>query len=100
LIDLLGGNILIEAKYKASEEVQIQLTKAVALENSRGSIIAAQKAGQATKTTGTRPRSGSESKSETELVNALATATDAVSVAANVLASSPPARRLRRQLYT
>jgi hypothetical protein len=31
LIDLLGGNIPIEAEYKASKEVQIQLAKAVAL---------------------------------------------------------------------
>jgi hypothetical protein len=33
LIELLGGNILMEAEYKAGKEVQIQLTKAVALEN-------------------------------------------------------------------
>jgi hypothetical protein len=45
LIDLLGSNILMEAEYKAGKEVQIQLTKAVALENNRGSITAAQKAG-------------------------------------------------------
>jgi hypothetical protein len=41
LIELLGGNILMEAEYKAGIEVQIQLTKAVALENNRGSITAA-----------------------------------------------------------
>ena len=41
LINLLGLNILIEAEYKAGKEVQIQLTKAVALENNRGSITAA-----------------------------------------------------------
>jgi hypothetical protein len=45
LIELLGGNIPMEAKYKAGKEVQIQLTKAVALENNWGSISAAQKAG-------------------------------------------------------
>ena len=33
LIELLGSNILIEAEYKARKEVQIQLTKEVALEN-------------------------------------------------------------------
>jgi hypothetical protein len=38
LIELLGGNIPIEAEYKAGKEVQIQLAKAVALENNRGSI--------------------------------------------------------------
>jgi len=52
LIELLGGNILIEAEYKAGKKVQIQLTKVVALENNRGSITAAQKAGRATKTMG------------------------------------------------
>ena len=71
LIDLLGGNIPMEAEYKAGKEVQIQLTKAVALENNHGSITAAQKAGRKTKTT--RLRSGSESESEsgleTELVD-------------------------------
>jgi hypothetical protein len=45
LINLLGSNILMEAEYKAGKEVQIQLTKAVALENNCGSITAAQKAG-------------------------------------------------------
>ena len=44
LIELLGGNIPMEVEYKAGKEVQIQLTKAVALENNRGSITAAQKA--------------------------------------------------------
>jgi hypothetical protein len=87
----------MEAEYKAGKEVQIQLARAVALENNRGSIAAAQKR---TKTTGTGLGSGSE----TELVNALATATNAVSTAADVLASSPPTRRLnpqlRRQLFT
>jgi hypothetical protein len=98
LIELLGGNILIEVEYKAGKEIQIQLTKAVALENNRGSITAAQKAGRATKTTG--PGSESRSGSETEQGNALATATSAlamatsaVSAAANVLESSPPIRR-------
>jgi hypothetical protein len=98
----------MEAEYKAGKEVQIQLAKAVALENNRGSITAAQKAGRATKTTGLGSRS--ESRSETELVNALAVATNAVSTAANVLEISPPIRRpvqnsspplrLRRQLFT
>jgi hypothetical protein len=32
LIEPLGGNIQMEAGYKASKEVQIQLTKAVVLE--------------------------------------------------------------------
>ena len=41
LINLLGLNILMEAEYKAGKEVQIQLTKAVALKNNRGSITAA-----------------------------------------------------------
>jgi hypothetical protein len=112
LIELLGGNIPMEAEYKAGKEVQIQLTKAVALENNRGSITAAQKAGRATKTTGlgSGSGSGSESGSETELVNALAITTNAVSTAAGVLESSPlirqpvqnssPPPRLRRQLFT
>jgi len=52
LIKLLGGNILIEAECKAGKEIQIQLIKAVALENNRGSITAVQKASRATKTTG------------------------------------------------
>ena len=43
LIELLGGTIPMEAEYKAGKEVQVQLTKAVALENNRGSITAAQK---------------------------------------------------------
>ena len=72
LIQLLGGNIPMEAEYKAGKEVQIQLAKAVALENNRGSITTAQKAGRATKPIGLG--SGSESGSETELVNALAIA--------------------------
>jgi len=71
----------MEAEYKASKEVQIQLTKAVALENNRGSITAAQKAGRATKTTGQGSRD-SNSESETEQVNALA--------------SSPPIRQLNQ----
>ena len=54
LIELLGGTIPMEAEYKAGKEVQVQLTKAVALENNRGSIAAAQKAGQATKAMPTR----------------------------------------------
>jgi hypothetical protein len=64
LTDLLGGNIPMEAEYKAGKEVQIQLTKAVALENNRGSITTAQKAGRKTKTA--TPGSGSESESESE----------------------------------
>ena len=112
LIELLGGNIPMEAEYKAGKEVQIQLAKAVALENNRGSITTAQKAGRATKPTGLGSGSGSRSGSgsETELVNALATATNALSTAANVLESSPLIRRhvqnsspppqLRRQLFT
>jgi hypothetical protein len=71
LIELLGGNIPMEAEYKAGKEVQIQLTKAVALENNRGSITTAQKAGQATKTTGQGSRD-SNLESDTEQVNALA----------------------------
>ena len=108
LIKLLGGNIPMEVEYKAGKEVQIQLAKVVALENNRGSITAAQKAGRATKPIGLG--SGSESVSETELVNALAIATNAVFTAAGVLESSPPIRRpvqnssppprLRRQLFT
>jgi hypothetical protein len=96
LIELLGGNIPMEAEYKAGKEVRIQLTKAVALENNRGSIAAAQKTGRATKITGlgsgpgSGPGSRSESGSDTELANALATAQNAVSAAANALASSPP----------
>jgi hypothetical protein len=100
LIELLGGNIPMEAEYKVGKEVQIQLTKAVALENNRGSITAAQKAGRATKTTGPGSRdfnsksgSGSGSGSDTELANALAAAQKAVSTAANALASSPPVVR-------
>jgi hypothetical protein len=96
LIEPLGGNIPMEAEYKAGKEVQIQLTKAVALENNRGSITAAQKAGRATKTTGPGSRdsdSESGSGSDTELANALATAQNAVSIAANALASSPPVVR-------
>ena len=52
LLKLVGDKILIKAKYKASKEVQIQLTKAVALEFKRSTINAAQKASrQLTKTT-------------------------------------------------
>jgi hypothetical protein len=82
LIELLGGNIPMEAEYKAGKEVQIQLTKAVALENNRGSITAAQKAGRATKAIGQGSRdsdSNSDSESDIEQVNALA--------------SSPPIRQ-------
>jgi hypothetical protein len=43
LTKLLGGNIPMEAEYKAGKEVQIQLTKAVALENNCGSITALKK---------------------------------------------------------
>jgi hypothetical protein len=67
LVELLGGNIPMEAEYKAGKEVQIQLTKAVALENNRGSITAAQKAGRATKTTG--PGSGDSESDAEELEN-------------------------------
>jgi hypothetical protein len=73
LIDLLGGNIPMEAEYKAGKEVQIQLTKAVALENNRGSITAAQKAGRKTKTTRPGPGSGSKSESESESESGLET---------------------------
>jgi len=66
LIKLLGGNIPLEAEYKASKKVQIQLTKAVALENNRGCITAAQKASRATKTT--RPGSGDSELDAEELV--------------------------------
>jgi hypothetical protein len=45
LVGVLGGEIPIEAEYKGGKEIQIQLVKAVALENKRGSITAAQKAG-------------------------------------------------------
>jgi hypothetical protein len=69
LIDLLGGNIPMEAECKASKEVQIQLTKAVVLENNRGSITAAQKAGRKTKTT--RPGPGPESEPEPGLETGL-----------------------------
>ena len=71
LIELLGGTIPMEAEYKAGKEVQVQLTKAVALENNRGSITAAQKAGRATKTIGLGS-GDSDSESDTELANALA----------------------------
>jgi hypothetical protein len=67
LIDVLGGNIPMKAEYKAGKEVQIQLTKAVALKNNHGSITTTQKAGRATKTT--RLGSRSKSGSETELVD-------------------------------
>jgi hypothetical protein len=103
LVELLGGNIPMEAEYKAGKEVQIQLTKAVALENNRGSITAAQKAGRGTKTTGpgSGSRSSSESGSDTELANALVIAQNAVSAAANALASSPPVvRQLNQQAAT
>jgi hypothetical protein len=72
LVDVLSRNIPMEAEYKAGKEVQIQLAKAVAKENNRGSIAAAQKAGRATaaqkagraaaarsKTTGPGPGPGS-----------------------------------------
>jgi hypothetical protein len=63
----------MEAEYKAGKEVQIQLTKAVALENNWGSITTTQKASWATKTTG--PGSGDSDselglRSDTELANA------------------------------
>jgi hypothetical protein len=60
LIELLGGTIPMEAEYKAGKEVQVQLTKAVALENNQGSITTAQKASQATTGLGSRD---SDSKS-------------------------------------
>jgi hypothetical protein len=117
----LGSNIPLEAECKAGKEVQIQLTKAVALENKHGSITAAQKAGRAIKTKTTRIGFGDESGSGSgsELVNALVTASNTVSAAANILESSAPIRRpnqtplnqvdvqnstpprkLRRQLFT
>ena len=43
LVELLSSNIPMEAEYKAGKEVQIQLTKAVGLENNRGNINVAQK---------------------------------------------------------
>ena len=94
LVDVLGGNIPMEAEYNASKEVQIQLAKAVAKENNRGSITTAQKAGRAAaalaKTTGPRPGS----KPETVLANALTAASNTVFATANALASSPPIRRV------
>ena len=74
----------MKAEYKAGKEVQIQLTKAVALENNRGSITAAQKAGWATKTIGRGSRdSDFDLESDIEQVNA----------AGNALASSPLIRQ-------
>jgi hypothetical protein len=83
----LGSNILLEVEYKAGKEVQIQLTKAVALENNCSSITAAQRASRATKTT----RPGSES--ESELVSTLATAANTVSTATSILVVSPLIRQ-------
>jgi hypothetical protein len=45
LIEILGAFIPMEPEYKAGKEVTVQLSKAVADENHRGSITAAQKAG-------------------------------------------------------
>jgi hypothetical protein len=93
LLELVGDEILIEAEYKAGKEVQIQLTKAVALEFKRGTINAAQKAGRrSTKTTAMLESSNdddsSNSKSDSEDSNTKETE----------LARAPPARP-RRQLF-
>jgi hypothetical protein len=48
LVEHLGASIPMEPAYKAGKEVTVQLAKAVAAENHRGSITAAQKAGRAT----------------------------------------------------
>ena len=78
----------MEAEYKAGKEVQIQLTKAMALENNRGSITTTQKVGRATKTTGRGSReSDFDLESDTEQVNALSTA-------GNALTSLPTIRQL------
>ena len=106
LIELLGGNIPMEAEYKSGKEVQIQLTKAVALENNRGSITAAQKAGRATKTKTTGPGSGdSESESDAELVNALASLPpirqpNQTPLNQGEVQNLTPRLRPRRQLFT
>jgi hypothetical protein len=44
LIELLGDDIPMEAEYKGGKEVQVQLAKAVALENNRSSITTTQNA--------------------------------------------------------
>jgi hypothetical protein len=81
------------------------LTKAVALENNRGSITATQKAGQATKTTGLGSRDSDSELGlglglDIELANALATAQNAVSIAANALVSSLLVVRQQNQQTT
>jgi hypothetical protein len=55
-METLGGSIPIEPEYKASKEVVVPLSTAVARENNRGSITSAQRAGQATARSG--PESG------------------------------------------
>jgi hypothetical protein len=96
--EVLGRDIPIEPEYKASKEVLISFSAAVAKENNRGSITAAQRRGRATPQPQPRLRSESESSPDLggELDNALAAATNAVSTVASALASSPPVRQVEQ----
>ena len=95
LIETVGGSILIELEYQAGKEVIVPFSTAVARENSRGSITNAQRASRATATLGSRSRPAIVR--DEELISSIATATDAVSSVADVLANSP-VRRSRQQL--
>jgi hypothetical protein len=91
-VSILGGDTPMELEYKAGKEVIIPLSLAVARENNRGSITSAQRARRAT--AGLGLGLGSELglvlaiASDGDIVDAIATATDAVLGVANALANS------------
>jgi hypothetical protein len=89
LIDILSGDILMELEYKAGKEAVIALRTVIARENNCGSITSAQKAGRATAGSRSEPVVASGG----DITDAIATATDAITGVANVLANSPVRQR-------
>jgi hypothetical protein len=92
-VDILGGDTLMELEYKAGKEVIVLLSLAVARENNQGSITSAQRARRATAGSGSGSGSALAIASDGDIVDAIVTATDAVSGVANALANSPVRQR-------
>ena len=99
----IGNNILLEPEYKAGKEVIVPFSVVVAQENNRGSITSAQAAGRASagsRTVGSRRglRSVPAVVSDSDIVNALTTATNVASNVANAFGTqSLPGQRWRQR---
>jgi len=90
----LGDDIPLEPEYKAGKEVIVPFSVIVARENNQGSITSAQVAGRAL---GSQP--APVVAGDSDLLSALATATNIASNVANTLAGAPrPVRRQRQVL--